>query len=143
MKNYYLILIILFSSCNKENTITESDKITFEKTAQNYQSIYMNGGKNCEQILATLDEDIEMWESGKVWSLDDLKKFCSHLPTKKVIETYNNQKLLEKELGYDYVSQLYISQAKDTLRETTSRIWRKTTDGIWKIVKMNNLIKKE
>jgi len=143
MKNTYLIiLIILFSSCNKENSITESDKIAFEKTAQNYQSIYMDGGKNCEQILATLDENIEMWESGKVWTLNDLKKFCSHLPTKKVIKTYHNQKLLSKELGYDYVSQLYISQTEDTLRETASRIWRKTDEN-WKIIKMNNLIKKE
>lgn len=142
MKNFYLILIILFSSCNKENRITESDKIAFEETAQNYQKIYMDGGKNCEQILAAMNEDVEMWESGKIWTLSDLKKFCSHLPNKKVIETYSNQKLLSKEIGYDYVSQLYISQTGDTLRETSSKIW-KNTDGTWKISQMDNIIKKE
>lgn len=102
----------------------------------------MEGSKNCDQILAAMNEDTKMWENGNTWSFSDLKEYCPHLPKKNVIEMYNNQKLLNHDLGYDYVSQLYISPHGDTLRETVSRIW-KITDNAWKIAEMNNLINKE
>lgn len=84
-----------------------------------------------------------MWENGKVWTYKEVEKFGSHLPKKNVIETYNDQKLLKKALGYDYVSSKYIStMSGDTMRETSSRLW-KLRDGDWKIIRMNNSIKKE
>ena len=101
----------------------------------------MEGSENLEIILASLDKNIKMWENGKIWTYEDREKYGPHLPKKNVIETYNDQKLLDSGLGYDYVSMLYINSKGDTLRETASRIW-KNKDQKWKIVSMNNLINK-
>ncbi len=143
MINFYRILIIiLFASCNNQKPHTEADKKAFEEMAHSYQINYTGGSINCEQILAAMNEETKMWENGNTWTFSDLKKYCPHLPKKNVIETYNNQKLINNEVGYDFVSQLYISQHGDTIRETISRIWKKT-DNAWKISVMNNLISKE
>ena len=110
--------------------------------AQDYQSAYMEGSKNCDKILGRMDREIRMWENGSVWSYADLEKFCPHLPSKPVIQTYNKQVLLGHDLGYDYVSQLYLRRRGDTMRETTSRIWKKVGDE-WKIVEMNSMLNLE
>ena len=139
MKYLTLILFSLFVSCNRGETISEAQREEFVIMAQNYQSAYMDGSENCEEILTAIDENIQMWENGKVWTYSELKEFCPHLPEKNVVATYNDQKLLNPELGYDYVSQLFVVQSGDTMRETSSRLWEKK-DEAWKIVKMNNLI---
>jgi len=110
--------------------------------AQTYQSIYNEGSENCDRILSAIDENIEMWENGSIWSYSDLRKFCPHLPKKNVVKTYNDQTLLEHNLGYDFVSQLFVIQNGDTMRETSSRLWQKK-DTTWKIVKMKNLISRK
>jgi len=110
--------------------------------AQTYQTIYNEGSENCDQILAAIDENIEMWENGRIWSYSDLEKFCPHLPKKNVVEIYNDQTLLDHNLGYDFVSQLFVVQSGDTMRETSSRLWQKH-DTTWKIVKMKNLISRK
>ena len=107
--------------------------------AQAYQSNYMEGSVNLDGILAGMDQDIQMWENGKIWTYSDIEKFGPHLPKKNVIETYNQQKLLEKGLGYDFVSLVYINTSGDTLRESASRIWEQRGE-VWKIVYMSNLI---
>ncbi|PZX46342.1 hypothetical protein [Algoriphagus chordae] len=143
MKYIYLILLILCFSCNSDNAITETEKIEFEKMAQDWHNKYVQGSVNLADILAGMDENIDMWENGKVWTYKQVEKFGPHLPKKNVLETYNDQKLLKKDLGYDYVSQKYIStMSGDTMRETSSRLWE-LKNGNWKIVQMNNLIKKE
>ena len=143
MKYFNLILIIsILSSCNTDKPISEKEQAEFEKMAQTYQSTYMEGSENLKEILAGMDKDIQMWENGKIWTYDDLVKFGPHLPKKTVIETYNEQRLLEKDLGYDFVTLLYINSKGDTLRETASRIWKKPKDR-WKIFYMSNLIKSE
>ncbi len=143
MKYIYFILVIVIFSCNSSEEITELEQNEFEKMAQDWNSKYMQGSKNLEEILSGLDENIDMWENGKVWTYKEVEKFGSHLPKKNVIETYNDQKLLKKSLGYDYVSLKYIStKSGDTMRETSSRLWE-LKNGDWKIVRMNNLIKKE
>lgn len=135
--------MILFFSCNSDKVMTETKEIEFEKMAQDYHNKYVQGSVNLADILAGMDESIDMWENGKVWTYQEVEKFGPHLPKKIVLETYNDQKLLKKDLGYDYVSQKYIStMTGDTMRETSSRLW-KLKNGKWKIVRMNNLIKKE
>jgi len=102
----------------------------------------MDGGENCETILAAIDENIEMWENGNIWTYSDMEKFCPHLPKKNVVDTYNDRKLLSSDLGNDFVSQLYVTAKGDTIRETVSRIWKKRSQT-WKIVQMNNLLNQE
>ena len=142
MRLFYLILAIVIVSCNSDRPLTDQDQSAFEKMAQDYQTLYMEGSVNLDEILAGMDKDIQMWENGKVWTYVDLVKFGPHLPKKNVIDTYNEQKLLEPNLGYDFVSLRYINTQGDTLRETASRIW-KNRDSQWQIVYMNNSIHKE
>ncbi|MGD8428467.1 MAG: hypothetical protein PVH63_12620 [Balneolaceae bacterium] len=142
MKYGFLILITLLASCKTKPAVTPTEIDTFEQLAQSYQTTYMDGSENCEEILAAMDENIKMSENGKTWTYPDLKKFCPHLPKKNVVETYNDQRLLNSDWGYDFVSQLYVTSKKDTIRETVSRIWEKK-NNTWKIVQMNNLLKKE
>ena len=143
MKYLYLILVIAFYSCNSDRPITETEQKEFEKMAQSWHNSYMQGSVNLEEILSGLDENIVMWENGKVWTYDEVEEFGPHLPKKNILETYNDQKLLKKDLGYDYVSQKYISTITgDTMRETSSRLWKLKNEN-WKIARMNNLIKKE
>ncbi|TBW28707.1 hypothetical protein [Gramella sp. KN1008] len=143
MKYIYLILAIIIFSCNTNEEMTELEQNEFEKMAQEWNNKYVLGSEYLEEILFGLDENIDMWENGKIWTYREVEKFGSHLPKKNVIEIYNDQKLLKKNLGYDYVSLKYIStMSGDTMRETSSRLW-KLKEGDWKIIRMNNLIKKE
>ena len=142
-KYIYLIVTIAFFSCNPGKGFTEIDQAEFERMAQNWQNSYIQGSVNLNEILSGLDNNITMWENGKIWTYQEVEKFGPHLPKKKIIETYSDQKLLDINLGYDYVSQKYISTISgDTMRETSSRIWE-LKNGNWKIIRMNNLIKKE
>jgi hypothetical protein len=143
MKYIYLILLFLIISCNTDKDTLKADEQDFIEMTQNWQNKYTQGSENLEEILLGLDKNINMWENGKIWTYKEVEKFGPHLPKKHIIETYNDQKLLGKDLGYDYVSQKYISSMSgDTMRETSSRLWRKK-NGNWKITRMNNLIKKE
>lgn len=108
MKYFYLILTISFLSCNSDKTFTAEDQKEFEKMARTYQTTYMEGAENIEEILAGIDSNIQMWENEKIWTYDDMVKFGPNLPKKIVIKTYNEQKLLEKNIGYDFVTLLYI-----------------------------------
>jgi hypothetical protein len=143
MKYICLAVAIAFCSCNSGKPFTETEQSEFEKMAQTWHNSYAQGSVNLDEILSGLDENIIMWENGKVWTYKEVEKFGPHLPEKNIIETYNDQKLLDKKLGYDYVSQKYVSTITgDTMRETSSRLWE-SKNGNWKIVRMNNLIKKE
>lgn len=143
MKPAYLTALLFVIACNNEEPISKADEQEFTQIAQAWHSKYMQGSKNLEEILSGLDQDIAMWENGKVWTYQELEQFGPHLPEKEVIETYSDQKLLGAGLGYDYMSHLYVSSLSgDTLRETSSCLWRKKGDGR-KIIRMNNLIKKE
>jgi hypothetical protein len=143
MKYTLLVLAIIFISCNQEIPITQNDQKEFKEMAQSWHSKYVQGSENLDEILLGLDKNIKMWENGNVWTYGEVEKFGPHLPKKHVIETYNDQNLLNNNLGYDYVSQKYISTLTgDTMRETSSRLWE-MKNGNWKIVRMNNLIKKE
>ena len=143
MKYVLIALLALLVSCDSEELVTAVDQEEFKDMAQTWHHMYMEGGANLEEILSGLDENIDMWENGKVWTYGELVKFGEHLPEKAVLETYNDQKLLQRDLGYDFVSQTYISSITgDTMRETSSRLWQ-VKDGQWKIVHMNNLIKRE
>ncbi|SDB51497.1 hypothetical protein SAMN03097699_1843 [Flavobacteriaceae bacterium MAR_2010_188] len=142
MKYILITLTFLFVSCDSKNSITEKEQKEFIKISQSWHNKYVQGSVNLEEILSGMDENIIMWENDKVWTYKEVEKFGPHLPLKNIIDTYNDQKLLSKDLGYDYVSQKYISiRTEDTMRETSSRLW-KFKNGNWKIVRMNNLIKK-
>ena len=143
MKNIFLILLVLMISCTSNMEITEEEQINFEKIAQTFQAKYMDGSKNCEEIIKSIDEDVTMSEirfsdPAMIFTHEQLVQFCPHLPRKDVIETVTEQRLLSSTLGYDYVSQLYLRHSLgDTVRETTSRIW-KLKNNDWKIIQMNS-----
>ena len=67
-----------------------------KKWRKTFQTTYMEGAENLEEILAGVDKDIQMWENGKIWTYDNIVEFGPHLPKKKVIETYNEQKIVRK-----------------------------------------------
>ncbi len=143
MKYIYLIFLFLIVSCNTDKDALKTEKPDFIEMAQTWNNKYIKGSENLEEIMSGLDKNIKMWENGKIWTYKEVEEFDPHLPEKHIIEIYNDQKLLEKDLGYDYVSQKYISSISgDTMRETSSRIWT-NKNGNWKITRMNNLIKKE
>ena len=143
MRYTYLVLAILLISCNSETPITESEQIEFAEMTQAWQQDIMQGADKLELILAKMDKDLKMWENDKVWTYELIEKFGPHLPRKKVIDVYDEQILLNRKLGYDFTTLVYISPiTQDTMRETSSRIWRKGENG-WKVTNMSNLIKRE
>ena len=136
MKSLFLLLTPFLVSCTS-NSIGEMNAEEFAATVQNYQSMYIEGRvDNCDMILAMVDENIAFTENGETWTKSDMIQYCPHLPEKNVFETISNQKLFTSEFAYDFVNQLYLNQDKDTMSETTSRVWKKTGDG-WKITKMD------
>ena len=147
MKYYFLILIISIISCTSNKEITEEEQMKFEKEALAFQSKYMDGSENCEDIINSIDKDVRMSEirfsePAVSFTHEQLVQFCPHLPKKDVIETETEQRLLSSTLGYDYVSQLYLRESLgDTVRETTSRIWR-LENNEWKIIQMNSSLNK-
>lgn len=115
-------MVITFFSCNQEIPITHSEQKEFKDLAQSWHSRYVQGSENLEEILLGLDKNIKMGENGKVWTYEEVEKFGPHLPEKHILDTFNDQYLLNSNLGYDYVSQKYISTITgDTMRETSSR----------------------
>ena len=147
MKYLLVIILIPILSCTSNTAITEEDQKEFEKVAQSFQTKYMGGSENCEEIINSIDEDIKMSEiqfSAPAMSLtyEQLVQFCPHLPKKQVIETETEQRLISPTIGYDYVSQLYLRKSVgDTVRETASRIW-KFRNNEWKIIQMNSSLNK-
>ncbi len=146
MKYFPLLLFIIVTACNQEptiTTITENQQKEFEEVARTYQEKYMEGNENCEFLIKFMDENIRMSEArfgepNMEISYEQLVQFCPHLPRKEVISTITEQRLLQPDLGYDYVSQLYLRPSVgDTARETSARIWSKK-EGSWKIIQMNN-----
>lgn len=90
MKKLSLIIWVLLVACTQQKSPSESEistqtisleeQQTFKNMAQAYQTKYMMGSENLEDILAGFDEDIQMWENGKIWSYNDLVKYGPHLP---------------------------------------------------------------
>ncbi|ASV30218.1 hypothetical protein [Maribacter cobaltidurans] len=148
MKYIIPLCIILFASSSNNDSFTKNQQDEFEQVAKNYQKIYMDGNANCDEILSHLDENIIMSEAqfggpNRTITYDQLKMFCPHLPQKEVIGTITEQRLLATDLGYDYVSQIYLRKSVgDTARETSARIWERKK-GVWKIIQMNNSLRKE
>ena len=143
MKYIYLSLTVLFFSCNSETQITEDEQKEFAEMCQAYQLDIMEGADKLDVILEKMDKNLQMWENSKVWTYELIEEFGPHLPRKKVIDLYDEQILLDRNLGYDFTTLVYISPiSQDTMRETSSRIWRKDESG-WKVTNMSNLIKKE
>lgn len=147
MRYFFLILIIPILSCTSNKGITEEEQLKFKQMALTFQVKYMDGSENCEDIINSIDQDVKMSEirfSGPAVSYthEQLVQFCPHLPKKDVIDTETEQRLLSSTLGYDYVTQLYLRKSLgDTIRETSSRIW-KFKNNEWKIIQMNSSLSK-
>lgn len=141
MRYVLLLTVCLSIACSQETTPGEAEATEFAVLARAYQESYVNGSENCERIIEAMDDSIAFSENGTAWSKPELEEFCPHLPQKNVVSTFNDQRLLTRELGYDFVTQLYIRERGDTMRETASRIWQRI-DGRWKITQMNNLLHK-
>ena len=136
-----LILGILMNSYAQDPN-QEAKQKGFEEIAKTFQANYMEGSESCESIIKAIDKDVKMSENRFAQQMtmthEQLVQFCPHLPKKEVINTITEQRLLSSELGYDYVTQLYLRKSVgDTVRETSSRIW-KFKDGGWKIIQMNS-----
>lgn len=143
MKNIFILLALFLLSCKSDIQITEDEQLAFAEMAQAYQRDIMQGAEKLDAILSKMDRDLQMWENDKIWTYKLIEEFGPHLPKKKVIDVYNEQVLLNKDLGYDFVTMVYVSTINgDTLRETASRIWKKSDEG-WKVTNMSNLIKME
>jgi hypothetical protein len=149
MKNLFLVLIlisgIIFYSIAQES-VTESQQKEFERIAQTFQTKYMQGSENCDYLIQAFDKNVKMSEiqftRQMQMTYEQLVQFCPHLPKKEVIQTVTEQRLLTTDLAYDYVSQLYLRKSKgDTIRETSSRIW-KLKNNEWKIIQMNSSLNK-
>lgn len=132
------------NNANSDVSLISTDSLkAFEIMAQNFQAKYMAGSENCETIIEAFDKNVNMSEiqfgdGAMVFTYEMLKEFCPHLPKKDIIQTVTEQRLLSTELGYDYVSQLYLRKSlNDTIRETSSRIW-KLENNKWKIIQMNS-----
>lgn len=145
--NLLIITIFLFS-CKTDNSYSDAQENKFKNVVLSYQSKYMAGSENCEAILNSMDQNIKMSELRfseplRFYTFSELKEFCPHLPKKQIFHTVTEQRLLNSTQGYDFVSQSFLrSTGVDTLRETSSRIWE-IKNGVWKIVQMNNSIKKD
>ena len=143
MKYIFLVLAFFLLSCKADIPITEEEQKEFTEMAQAYQRDIMQGAEKLDAILSKMDRDLQMWENDKIWTYELIEEFGPHLPKKKVIDVYNEQILLKRKLGYDFVTLVYVSTiTNDTMRETSSRIWRKDNNG-WKVTNMSNLIKRE
>ncbi|WP_370392381.1 hypothetical protein [uncultured Winogradskyella sp.] len=149
MKKIYLLLTLvlgIFMDSYAQGTTTEEQQKEFKEITQTFQSNYMEGSENCESIIHAFDKKVKMSENRfsqqMTMTYEQLVQFCPHLPKKEVINTVTEQRLLSSELGYDYVSQLYLRKSVgDTVRETSSRIWE-LKDGGWKIIQMNSSLNK-
>ena len=125
----------------------KEEQLKFEKVALAFQTKYVGGSENCEDINNSIDEDVKMSEirfsePAVTFTHAQLVQFCPHLPKKDVIKTETEQRLLSSTLGYDYVCQLYLRKSLgDTVRETTSRIWE-LKNNEWKIIQMNSSLNK-
>ena len=140
-----LFLLSILLSCNtgvKENIITEEERKAFGDLTKNYQKVYMEGAKNEKEIISKLDKSVVMWENDKMWSFDDMVRYVPYLTRKNIIVEYYESKIITPTKGYDFCSIIYLDAKADTMRETTSRFWE-NIKGDWKIVKMNNLVKRE
>ena len=146
----YFILILCLAGLYTNNAVAQNSATQakeFERIAQNFQVKYNAGKDNCEFILNSIDKNIQMSEIAfsaplKIFTYEQLEQFCPHLPKKEIIETTSEQRLFGSNIGYDYVTQLYLRKsAGDTLRETSSKIWE-NKNGVWKIIHMNNSINK-
>lgn len=94
MKPLYVIMSLIFGiiiNCNAQNTFTESQQKEFEKTAQTFQTKYIQGSENYEYIIQAFDEKVEMSEnrfSEQIkMTFEQLVQFFPHLPNKEVINT--------------------------------------------------------
>ena len=148
MKTWVVLTLICGTllSSRAQESITEKQQQHFVEIAQTFQARYMEGSKNCEFIIQAIDENVRMSESRfsqhMTMTYDQLVQFCPHLPNKEVVQTVTEQRLLSSDLGYDYVSQLYLRKSVgDTIRETSSRIWRLQGDN-WRIIHMNSSLNK-
>jgi len=65
---------------------------------------------------------------------EQLVQFCPLLPKKDVIITETEQRIMSSELGYNYVSQLYLRKIAG---ETSSGIWKLKDDGC-EVIQMNS-----
>ena len=67
MKYPYLILVLLFISCNSEAPITEKEQKEFAEMTQAWQRDIMQGAEKIEEILSKMDKNLKMWENDKIW----------------------------------------------------------------------------
>jgi len=131
------VLALLLPACTAESRGSGAHAEFVEQTRA-FQRMYMGGGEHCPELLAMLNDSIRFWENGEEWSRAQLDQFCPHLPRKNVVETVHRHRVLAPGLAHDFVTQLYIRERGDTIRESASRIWQKSDDG-WQVVEMNTL----
>jgi hypothetical protein len=124
-------------ACSGEVTPAEADIGEFRRVAETYQQLYMDGGENCDRIVAVLADDIRMIENGEAWSHEQMEKYCPYLPRKEIISSWSDLAVLAPDRAYDFVTSVYRVGENAPGRETVARVWRKI-GGQWKIVRMSS-----
>lgn len=92
-------LALLVVSCSPGRQATKSDLTGFAEQTRACQTLYMGGGDNCPELLATMDHSIRFSDNGEEWSRAQLEQFCPHLPEKDVTETIHRHRLLAPRPG--------------------------------------------
>jgi hypothetical protein len=137
----YLLALALpaLGACSSEPPESDTDTAQFRQVAEDFQQLYVGGGKNCGRIYAFIAEDVALVENGEAWDYAQLKEFCPHLPEKSVLDAWSDRIVLHPGLAYEFATMVYQNVADARRRETTARVWRKT-NGEWKIIRMSSVL---
>lgn len=134
-----LVFTLAVIGCAGEPRVTEEDVAQFQQAAESYRQLYQEGGERCAEILSFIDPDIQMIESGEPWSYARLEEYCPYLPSKRVVARWSDTRVISPDAAYDFVTWVFEGNEDRRIRETTARVWRKTSDE-WRIIQMNSVL---
>lgn len=135
MKYIILFLSILILSCsNSDQSSLAETEAEFAKTAKQFHNLYITAG-DCDESNSMVHEGILFYENGRQFTYQNILEYCAYGKPKQPYETFSKQYLIKPDVGFDYVDQYYVNSEQDTLREVSSRIWEKNSNG-WVVTYM-------
>ena len=134
MRYTSIIFVSLVLSCSNEKPDLRLIETEFTKKAKLFHELYITAG-DCSERNAMIDNDIIFLENGQPFTYENIVAYCSYIKPKNPINISSKQYLIQPTVGFDYVEQYYLNSERDTLRETTSRIWQLKSDH-WVVTHM-------
>ena len=134
MKNIFLFLVCLLFSCSNEKPDQKKIETEFIDQAKLFHELYITAG-DCSKRNAMIDIDIIFFENGEPFTYKNILEYCSYIQPKIAFDINSKQYLIQPNVGFDYVEQLYVNAEQDTLREVTSRIWQFKSNN-WMVTHM-------